>query len=293
MSSASLMMRLSLLPFRRSWVVIGLMVISLAQLMLGLWFCGSLQEEIRQTRVYADRAKLVTIQMKDAPTKDEEPSIDPIRQLLGAGESSAVSLEEWKTDEVLAKMEQEEPELVQTVRAVGKEGIQLVPRLLVARGLISDEAVGKIRLMTEVARVDSSPVHHARLLGFYGHLGVEIRIAVALLLILVFVQFVVFERIQSRDAREVVSNLLSLGVPLWRARLPAFLSMITLSLLAAAISVAEWIFFQRWIWKNNAFLGELSIDHSLAFPWFMVGLTFVAVFLLGSVLVFSGRTVEE
>ncbi|NDG83507.1 MAG: hypothetical protein EBX52_00530 [Proteobacteria bacterium] len=289
MSSAGLMMKLSLLPFRRSWVVIGLMVISLAQLMLGLWFCGSLQEEIRQTRSYADRAKMVTIQMKDG-----DVTIDPIRQLLGSGESSSnVSLEEWKTDDVLAKMEQEEPELVQTVRSIGKEGLQLVPRLLVARGLIGDEAVEKIRLMTEVARVDASPVHHARLLGFYGHLGIEIRIAVTLLLILIFVQFVVFERIQSRDAREVTSNLLAWGVPLWKARFPAFLSMITLSLFAATVSVVEWLFFQKWIWRNNSFLGELSIDHSLAFPWVTVGLTFAAVFVLGSVLVFSGRSVEE
>jgi hypothetical protein len=279
------MLRLSLLPFRRSWVVIGLMVISLAQLMLGLWFCGSLQEEIRQTRAYADRAKLVTIQMKEG-----EGSSDPIRQTLGDGE---VSFEEWKTEDVLTKMEQEEPELVQTVRSMGKDGLQLVPRLLVARGLISEEAIEKIKLMTEVARVDASPVHHSRLLGFYGHLGVEIRIAVSLLLILIFVQFVVFERIQGRDAREVTSNLLAWGVPVWKARFPAFLSMVTLSLLAAMISVAEWLFFRTWIWKNNSFLGELSIDHALAFPWFMIAMTFAGVFALSFVLVFSGRTVEE
>ena len=285
MSSAGLMMRLSLLPFRRSWVVIGLMIISLAQLMLGLWFCGSLQEEIRQTRAYADQAKLVTIQMKEG-----EGSTDSIRQSLGESE---VSFEEWKTEDVLTKMEQEEPELVQTVRSMGKDGLQLVPRLLVARGMISDGAIEKIKLMTEVARVDSSPVHHSRLLGFYGHLGVEIRIAVSLLLILIFVQFIVFERIQGRDAREVTSNLLAWGVPVWKARFPAFLSMVTLSLMAATLSVGEWLFFRKWIWKNNSFLGELSIDHSLAFPWFMIALTFAGVFALSFILVFSGRAVEE
>jgi hypothetical protein len=285
MSSASLMMRLSLLPFRRSWVVIGLMVISLAQLMLGLWFCGSLQEEIRQTRLYADQAKLVTIQMKEG-----EGSTDSIRQALGEND---VTFEEWKTEDVLTKMEQEEPELLQTVRSMGKEGLQLVPRLLVARGLISDGVIEKIKLMTEVSRVDASPVHHSRLLGFYGHLGVEIRIAVSLLLILVFVQFIVFERIQGRDAREVTTNLLAWGVPVWKARLPAFLSMVTLSLLAATLSVGEWLFFRKWIWRNNSFLGELSIDHSLAFPWLMVALTFAGVFALSLILVFSGRAIEE
>ncbi len=285
MSAAGLMLRLSLLPFRRSRVVIGLMVISLAQLMLGLWFCGSLLGEISETREYARDARLVTIQMKDA-----ESPVDAVRAAIGNG---TVSVEEWKTEEVLAKMEGEEPELVQTVRSIGNEGLQLIPRLLVARGVISEEAVNQIRLLTEVARVDAGPSHHSRLLGFYQHLGLEIRIAVALLLLLVLVQMVVFERIQARDAREVTANLSAWGVPAWKARFPALVSMLVLSLASAGISTGEWLFFRKWIWRNNAFLGELSIDRVLSFPWLMVGVTFAVVAVLSVILVFSGRAVEE
>ncbi len=285
MNTIGLLFRLAMLPFKRSWVVLGLMLISLAQMMLGVWFCGSLQDEISRTRLYATEARMVTIQLKD-----EKSDPAPIRDLLSGPD---VSLEEWKTEETLAKLEQEEPELVQTIRSIGAEGMQLVPRLLVARGRVSDEALSKIKMMTDVARIESSPVHHARLLHFYQHLGLEIKIALAVLLVLIFVQLVVFQRIQARDMNEVVGNLIAWGVTSFKARFPAFLSMLSLSLIASFISVGEWIFFRKWIWRDNAFLGELSLDHSLPFPWAMVGLTFLSVMVMSVVLVFAGRVSEE
>jgi hypothetical protein len=121
----------------------------------------------------------------------------------------------------------------------------------------------------------------------------EIWIAVAVILLLIFVQMVAFQRIQGRDASEVISNLMAWGVSASQARIPAFLTMISLSVLAAALSVGEWLIFRKWVWKNNALLGELSMDHSLAFPLVWVVASFVAVMVLSGVLVFSGRTAEE
>jgi hypothetical protein len=266
-------------------MVLALMVISIAQLMLGLWFCGTIQSEISHTRNYASKARLVTVQLKD-----EKSSLDPIRELLSGRDAT---VEEWSTEEVLSKMEQEEPDLIQTVRSVGSEGLQLFPKLAVLQGVVPDEVLDQIKMMTEVARVDSSPVHHARLLGFYGHLETEIRIAVLLLIALLLVQLVVFQRIQARDTLEVMRNLVSWGVAPYTARLPALISMIFLSGSAALISVGEWICFRTWVWKYNAFLGELSLDHSLPFPWSLVALTLLALMGMATVLVYSGRIAEE
>jgi hypothetical protein len=190
-------------------------------------------------------------------------------------------------------MEKDEPELVQTVRSIGPDGGLLFPKLVVIRGVISPERLEKMKMMTEIARLDQSPVHHARLKGFYQHIGLEIKIAATLLLLLVLVQLVVFQRIQNRDASEVVANLTAWGVPAIRARLPSFLSMITLSGFAAILSVLEWGILRTFIWKDNAFLGELSLDHGLSFPWGSVALTFLVVALMSLVLVYSGRAVEE
>lgn len=285
MSSLRLTLKLAILPFRRSRVLLGLMVISLAQLMLGLWFCGSLSGEMAQTRLYASRAKMVTVQFKD-----ESTDLDKVKEEIAGQEAT---LEEWKTEDVLTKMEQDEPEFVQIVRSVGAEGLQLMPKVAVIRGLIADESIEKIKLMTGVARVDESPVHHSRLLGFYQHLGMEISIAVAVILLLIFVQLVAFQRVQGRDASEVISNLMAWGVSGSRARIPAFLTMLSLSVFAAAISVGEWLVFRKWVWKDNALLGELSMDHSLAFPVLWVAGSFAAVIVLSVILVFSGRTAEE
>jgi len=274
-----------MIPFRRAWVVLGLMVITLAQLFLALWFCGLLQNEIAHTRKFSDEAKLITLQLKEGGS-----AIPRVREVL---EGQDVTIEEWKAEDVLAKMEQDEPELVQTVRSIGPEGVQLFPQMLVIRGVVSDDRIEKIKMMTEIARLDQSPVHHARLKGFYQHLSVEIRIAAVLLLLLVLVQLVVFQRIQNRDTSEVVSNLMAWGVSAVRARMPAFLSMVSLSFFAALLSVMEWSVFRSVIWKNNAFLGELSLDHALEFPWGSVGLTFLVVGVMSFVLVFSGRAVEE
>jgi hypothetical protein len=280
-----LLLKLALIPFRRGWGVLGLMVISLAQMFLALWFCALLQNEISHTRQFAEQAKLITIQLKD--------QVDALPRIKEALEGQDATIEEWSSDDVLAKMEQDEPELVQTVRSIGPEGGLLFPKLVVIRGVISPERLEKIKMMTEIARLDQSPVHHARLKGFYQHLGLEIKIAATLLLLLVLVQLVVFQRIQNRDAAEVVANLTAWGVSAIRARLPSFLSMITLSGFAAILSVLEWGIFRTFIWRDNAFLGELSLDHGLSFPWGSVGLTFLVVALMSLVLVYSGRAVEE
>jgi hypothetical protein len=280
-----LLLKLALIPFRRGWGVLGLMVISLAQMFLALWFCALLQNEISHTRQFAEQAKLITIQLKD--------QVDALPRIKEALEGQDATLEEWNSDDVLAKMEKDEPELVQTVRSIGPEGGLLFPKLVVIRGVISPERLEKMKMMTEIARLDQSPVHHARLKGFYQHIGLEIKIAATLLLLLVLVQLVVFQRIQNRDASEVVANLTAWGVPAIRARLPSFLSMITLSGFAAILSVLEWGIFRTFIWKDNAFLGELSLDHGLSFPWGSVALTFLVVALMSLVLVYSGRAVEE
>jgi hypothetical protein len=285
MNGFKLLVKLALIPFRRAWGVLGLMVVSLAQLFLALWFCALLQDEIARTREFAGQAKLLTIQLKDG-----EEALPRIKSLL---EGREVSIEEWNSEEVLAKMEQDEPELVQTVRSLGAEGGLLFPRVVVVRGVVPAEVIEKLKTAGGVLRLDQSPVHHSRLSGFYRHIGVEIRIAAAILLLLVLVQLVVFQRIQNRDASEVVANLTAWGVSSSRARIPSFLSMITLTGVAGAISILEWGLFRSFFWRENAFLGELSLDRTLAFPWGSVLFTFFLIAIISMVLVFSGRTVEE
>lgn len=274
-----LISKLAVLPLKRSWGLLGLMVMSFAQVLLGLWFCGAIQNEIKHTSVYAHDARFVTIQMKDATA-----SIEPIRELF---QDYQVGFEELKTDEVLKKMEAEEPEIAQTVRSIGNEGLQLMPRLLTVRGMFPESIVEKIKMMTEVYRVDMSPVHHARLIQFFDHLHVELRIAMFLIAFLILVQMLAFQRLQRRDLSEVNRNLSAWGVDGIQSKLPAFFSLLFLGGFSFLVSGIEWIAFQKWIWKYNAFLGELSLNRSLSFPinWFFMGLAVVSA--LGIILSFS------
>jgi len=271
--------KLAVLPLKRSWGLLGLMVLSFAQVLLSLWFCGAVQNEVGATTDYADKARFVTVQMKDSKS-----SIEPIRELF---DDYQVSFEELKTEDVLKAMETEEPEIAQTVRSIGNEGLQLMQRLISIRGVFPESLVDKIKLMTEVYRVDSTPVHHSRLKTFFQHLKIEIRIAVLLILFLIIVQLLAFQRLQRRDLSEVNRNLSAWGVDGFQAKLPAFFSLLFLSGLSFAISGLEWIGFQKWIWKYNAFLGELSLDRNIGFPlnWFLMGL--VVVSGLGIFLSFS------
>lgn len=280
-----LLFKLALLPLIRSWFLLGLMMISFAQLMLALWFCGSIQKELSHTQEYANTAKFMTVQMKE-----DGVGLDPVKELL---QGPDVNVEELKTEDVLKKMEEEEPEVVQTVRAIGNEGLQLVPRMLTVRGNIPDETIEKIKLMTEVYRVDASPVHHSRLIRFYRHLSFEMNISILLITFLVLVQLLVFQRIQSRDSAQVMRDLLAWGVGAMQARVPGFLSILSLSGFSIILSIAEWFGFRKWIWKNNAFLGELSLEHTLSFPIILVAITFLVMIAVGLLLSFSGRTAEE
>ena len=281
-----LISKLAILPLKRSWGLLGLMVLSFAQVLLGLWACGSIQNEIKNTSFYAKEARFVTIQMKDATS-----SLDPIRESF---QDYKVSFEELKTEDVLQKMEAEEPEIAQTVRSIGNEGLQLMPRLVSVRGVFPEAIIEKIKMMTEVYRVDMTPVHHARLMSFFDHLQVEIRIIVFLILFLILVQLLAFQRLQRRDLSEVNRNLAAWGVDGIQAKLPAFFSLLFLSGLSFVISMVEWFGFQKWVWKYNAFLGELSLNRSLAFPinWFFMALIIISS--IGILLSFSvmGRNSE-
>lgn len=280
-----LFLKLATLPFRRSWFLLSLMILSFAQVMLALWFCGGIQKEIIFTQDYARDAHFMTIQLK-SDTSPTEPILD-------AFSAYTVSFEELKTEDVLKKMETEEPEIVQTVRATGNEGMQLMPRVLLVRGVFPESVTEKIRLMPEVYRVDISPVHHARLLSFYRHLSSELRIAIFLIMFMVLVQLLVFERIQKRDLSDGFRNLVMWGGGSLQSRLPAFLSLVVLSLLSFGISIGEWIGFQRTIWKDNAFLGELSLSHEISLPYPICAMTLIAILALGFILNFSGRTSDE
>jgi len=274
-----LVSKLAVLPLKRSWGLLGLMVLSFAQVLLGLWFCGAIQNEIKNTRDYARDARFLTIQMKDANS-----SLDPIRELF---QDYQVSFEELKTEDVLQKMEAEEPEIAQTVRAIGNEGLQLMPRLLAIRGVFPEALVEKVKMMTDVYKADVSPVHHARLLQFFEHLHLELRLVVFLIMFLILVQLLAFQRLQRRDLSEVNRNLSAWGVDGIQSKLPAFFSLLFLSGLSFLVSGIEWIGFQKFVWKYNSFLGELSLNRSLSFPtnWFFMGL--IVISGIGIVLSFS------
>jgi hypothetical protein len=281
MNGAGILFKLSWVPLRRSWFLLGVLGVSLAQIFLALWLCGGVFSELRRTEAYADRSRFVTIQLRD-----ESVLVDPIKELLSGEE---ISIEELKTGQVLERMEAEEPEIVQTIRSVGGEGSGLVPRLLLARGPIPDPVIEKLRLMTEVSRVDLSPVHHARLKSFYSHLAFEMRIAVGLILFLVIVQVLVGHRILRRDSGEISRNLIAWGARGPQAYLPGFGAMMILVGSAFFISIGEWSIFRNALWKDNSFLGELSVDRDLAFPLMLAAGTGIGTFLFGAALSFSSR----
>ena len=165
--------------------------------------------------------------------------------------------------------------------------------MMLVRGVVPDAVLEKIKMMTDVYQMDVTPVHHARLLSFYKHLSVELRMVIFLILFLIAVQLLVFQRLQQRDLNEVLRNLVAWGVNGIQARFPGFFSLLVLSFIAFVISIVEWVIFQKFVWKNNAFLGELSLDRSIALPYSLCAVTFLAVLFLGMVLSFSGREIED
>ena len=280
-----ILFKLALIPLLRSKVLLTLMMLSFAQILLALWLCGGIQHEIHHSEQYASEAHFMSVQIKD-----ELPSTEPIRQLF---EGYDVGFEELKTEDVLKRMEQEEPEIVATVRSTGNEGLQLMPRVLIVRGVFPDSITEKIKMMTEVYKVEVSPIHHHRLFTFYQHLSTELRVAILLLLFLSMVQLLVFERIQHKDAIDGLKNLVAWGVSSLEARVPGFLSLLLVTVASFFVSIAEWTVFQRTIWKDSPFLGELSLDHQIGLPFVLCVATFVGVIGMGLLLSFSGRSGEE
>jgi hypothetical protein len=285
MSRVRILLKLSFLPIRRSWMLVGFLWVSLAQILLALWLSGGIGSELARTEAYADRSRFVTIQLRD-----ESVLVDPIKEVL---EGDDVAIEELKSGQVIERLEAEEPEIVQTIQSVGGEGLGLVPRMILARGPIPDAALEKIKMMTEVSKVESSPVHHARLRKFYQHLGFEMRIALVLIVFLTAVQILLCHRILGRDSREVSRNLSSWGASTLDSLSPGFGSLLIVTQGAFALSLLEWWAFRTWIWKGNSFLGELSVDGTLDFPVTLCLVTAAVMWVLSGALAFSRRPEEE
>lgn len=279
-----LLVKLATLPLKRSWFLLGLMVISFAQLMLLLWFAASIYLEIQKTEHYSNTAKFITLQVKD-------PALSAFQIQDKVPKDAAV--EELQTEEVLKRMETEEPEIVQTVRSLGPEGLQLVPKVILIRGEVPDETVESLKMMTEIAKVEVSPIHHARLKSFYKHLAFELKIGFLLFLFLVLVQLLVFQRVQQRDLSEVVRNLLAWGAGYGKAKLPGAMSLFILSLISMVLSSLEWMIFNQTVWQGNAFLGELSLDRSLSFPIGPVTIMMAMILVMSLIISFAGRSQEE
>ncbi len=275
MSSILLWFKLGVLPFKRSWMLQSLMIFAFSQVMIGVWFASSVQKEIDASLKYANAAKYITVQMKDAGA-----SVEGIRSLLSQNQAdqaqNKVSLEVLDGEKVLDEMEAEEPQLIQTIRSIGNEGLSLMPKLVVIRGVVSDETVEQMKLMTDVYKVEASPVHHARLKSFYGHISKEIQIVFFLGLMLLFIQLLVFHRVQKRDLQEVSRNLLTWGYSDGAAKLPIFFALMIVTIASILISSLEWWIFETQIWRTSPFLGELSIDRRLSFPF----MTFTSVVIL-------------
>lgn len=289
--SARLLLKLSILPLRRSWFLLGLMVVSFAQLLFLLSFAASVYLEIQKTEHFAQTAKFVTLQLKDPAL-----GVEQIRELLATEPKSSnlpLEIEELSTEDVLNRMETEEPEVVQTVRSLGAEGHSLIPKVIAIRGEVQPSTVEKLKLMAEISRVDVSPIHHARLTQFYRHLKQELQAGFVLFLFLVLVQLLVFQRVQQRDLNEVARNLMAWGASPIRAKVPAALSLFTLSLVSMVLAAGEWLLARNQFWKTNAFLGELSLDRSLEFPWSSMGLFMLGILVLSWILSLAGRGVEE
>lgn len=278
-----LMLKISFLPWIRSSTLQSLIAVSIAQLLLGAWLGGAIVQEIRRTKKFANDAKWITVQTKEDRSKE-------IKEII---KDFSVSFEELSTDDVLNRMEPEEPEVVQTVKSMGAEGLQLIPKVVLLKGLLPDTEIEKIKILPGIARIDVSPVHHHRLQSFYQHLQLEMRIAVGMILFLMMVLLLSLQRIQVRDLKEVKENLLTWGASHLQSRLPLFFSLIGMTLIGGILSVAEWFSFKKWIWKSNPFLGELSIDRSLHFPVLAFFSVSIALFLFICILSFSGKQAEE
>jgi hypothetical protein len=289
--SLRLILKLAFLPLRRSWFLLTLMVVSFAQLMLLLCFAASIYLEIQKTDHYAQTAKFVTLQLKEAAL-----GADQVLELIKSespGSKLPLDAEELSAEEVLKQMETEEPEVVQTVRALGGEGVSLIPKVIVIRGEVPNSAIEKLKLMTEVAKVEVSPIHHARLKSFYRHLELELKGAFLLFLFLVLVQLLVFQRVQQRDLVEVIQNLMAWGSSSMRAKLPGAFSLFLLSLVSMVIAAIEWLILSQQVWKGNAFLGELSLNRSLTFPLGPAAILMLIILALSWIISLGGRGTQE
>jgi hypothetical protein len=290
-----LLLKLALLPWVRSPFLQLLLCVALGQLFLGVWLGGSIDREVSRTEQFASRARWVTVQEKPAPDAPASPSsgILAVVQELVKNLPSPPDVEEVQTDTVLKQMESEEAEVVEILKSMGKEGFSLIPRVVLIRGEVPDQVLEKLRKHPEVARVDVSPVHHARLLGFYKHIQLEMRFALGMILFLMAVMVLAVQRIQWRDLREVKENLRTFGAGSWTARMPLWVSLIGMVIFAAGISLIEWAYIHPGLFQKNTFLGELSIDRSMTFPWSHAFSTAGVMLLVVTTLSFAGRDLEE
>lgn len=262
MKALLLFLKLGVQPFKKSVGSQLLLIIALAQLFFIFTFLGSAWLELGKTIQFSESAKWVGIQIQEDAAAPEQVK-QVIEEETKEGE---VSVELLSSKKVVEQLEAQEPEVAKALKDMESEGFPLVSTMLIARGRILESTVRRLESLPQVLRIESRPVHHARLKSFFTHLRKQALLGLVMLGCVIVGLLFAVRFIHAQAHRTVSENFSMWGASYFLTRLPLFLSLSVSVFFALLIFLLEWWFAQSKIWVKFNFLGELSLTAQAPLP---------------------------
>lgn len=203
--------------------------------------------------------------------KDEAKVADEIRVRLGA---RAIDVKTVPAEKFVAELREHYPDLGRELENLGSEMNSMVPRYISASGIMSEDALEKVRTVKGIESADSSRDRYHHVVGAFMALRLVSRWLAAGLALALLTGLIHLARMNAEIHHDSIELLRLWGAGAIALRSPGVLSGALVGLLGGALAFGAWITAAHWLGTQVSALSPLL--QGLAPPSILAGASLFA-----------------
>ncbi len=203
--------------------------------------------------------------------KDEAKVADEIRVRLGA---RAIDVKTVPAEKFVAELREHYPDLGRELENLGSEMNAMVPRYISASGIMSEDALEKVRTIKGIESADSSRDRYHHVVGAFMALRLVSRWLAAGLALALLTGLIHLARMNAEIHHDSIELLRLWGAGAIAIRSPGILSGALVGILGGTLAFGAWITAAHWLGGQVSALSPLL--QGLAPPSILAGASLFA-----------------
>ncbi len=272
------LLRLSLRPWRLAPVSQVSSAAAVGVLLLLVGFLAWMQAGLKPVVARLQGEQVVTAYLAtDVESQDESRVLDQVRQSLGAQAISEIRL--VGTQEFISNLKGQYPDLSRELQELGSETRAIVPRYVSISGMLANNAVDSVKLVSGIESAESSKDRYAHIVGAFSALRWVAKVLGVGLILALFTGLIHLSRMNAYLHQDALSVLRIWGATELTLRAPSMISGVIVGALGGFLASAGWLTAASWLVHHVRSLSPMLRDlPSASFGW-------AAALMLGGMLV--------